>query len=87
MSEEELLERFERLARASRAIPPQDIHAAPGVMRRIRIAETQSREALAFIALGSFVTAVAVCVFGLAHFSEVADPLEALLQLVPPIGL
>ncbi len=87
MNKPDPLDAFEQLARRSGPPSPPITYVAAGVMLRIRTAEEQSKQALTLIALGSFVAAAAVCVFGFAYWPEAADPLETLFQLMPPIGL
>jgi hypothetical protein len=86
MRDRDPLQEFEQLsARLKEDLPPS-VHVAPQVIRRVRRAEAASERTLALLAAGSCVAAIAVAVAGFSQLSELADPLEAFLQIVPPIG-
>ena len=87
MSNTDPLLEFERLAsRLANDVAPA-VHVVPQVMRRVRAAEVTSERTLALLAAGSFAAAVVVAVIGFSLLSELADPLGAVFQIVPPIGL
>jgi hypothetical protein len=87
------LEEFERLSARLKADQPPAVHVAHQVIHRIRAAEpaaaaaVASERTLAFMALGSCAAAATVVMVGLSWLSELADPLGALFEIVPPIGL
>ena len=93
------LQDFERLAARVKDMPPPSIHVVPQVtqmiswkssaMRRVHAAEVSSQRTLAFLAGVSCAAAMVVTAVG-AYFlmlMQVTDPLEALFEIVPPIGL
>lgn len=86
MNSNDPLQVFEALAARSKDDPPL-VHVVPHVMRRIRATRTASEQTLAFLAAGSFITAVVAVVVGLSLLTQLSDPLEAIFQIVPPIGL
>ena len=87
MNKPDPLERFERLLPLLREDAPPRVHVAPEVMRRIRSVRATSERTLEFLAAGSCVAALLTALAGFSLLSEMSDPLEALFQIVPPIGL
>ncbi|MBX7258213.1 MAG: hypothetical protein K1Y02_17760 [Candidatus Hydrogenedentes bacterium] len=77
---------FERLAHCVREDRPPEIHVAPRVMMRVRAAEIASERTLRFVAVGSCVVTPLVAVLGLQLLSNLGSSLEALFEIVPPIG-
>jgi len=87
MEPRDCLRRFEELAVRIQGDAPPRVHVASRVMRRIRTTRPAADRTLAFLAAGSCVAALVVAVTGLWLLSELSDPLEALLEVMPPIGL
>ena len=81
------LQTFEQLTIRLKDDAPPRVHIAPRVLRRIRAIEASSSRVLEFLAAGSCAAAVVVAAVGLSLLPELTDPLEALFQIVPPIGL
>lgn len=87
MNKQDPLERFERLIPLLQEDAPPRVHVASQVMRRIRGVRATSERTLEYLAAGSCVAAFLTVLAGLSLLSEMGDPLEALFQIVPPIGL
>jgi hypothetical protein len=81
------LQDFERLAANLKDDGPPSIRVAPQVMRRVRAAEVSSQRTLALLAGVSCAVAMVVTAVGVSLLMQVTDPLEALFEIVPPIGL
>jgi hypothetical protein len=81
------LQEFEQLAARLKMDSPPPVRVVAQVMRRVRAAQGASERTLAFLAAGSCVAAIVVVMVGLSLLSELTDPLEALFEIVPPIGL
>ena len=87
MKNVDALQRFEKLAgRLKEDVPPR-VHVVPQVMRRIHAVRAASERTLEFLAAGSCVAAIMAVLLGYSMLSQLTDPLEAIFQIVPPIGL
>ena len=81
------LQEFEQLTARLKEDAPPSVRVAPQVMRRVRAVEAASERTLALLAAGACVTAIVVVVVGISLLSQLPDPMEAIFQIVPPIGL
>ncbi len=86
MNVKDPLERFERLAAMMRDTPPP-VSVAPRVLGRIRAIRTAPDRTLAFLAAASCVAALLTVTLGVSWLSQSPDPLKAILEIVPQIGL
>lgn len=80
------LAEFERLVFCMREDRPPAIHVVPRVMMRVRAAEIASERTLRFVAVGSCVVTPLVAALGFQFLSNLGNSLEALFEIVPPIG-
>ncbi|MFA6242843.1 MAG: hypothetical protein WC655_18030 [Candidatus Hydrogenedentales bacterium] len=78
---------FERLVLRMRDDTPPAVNVAARVMLRVRAAEVASERTLRFVAVGSCVVTPVVALLGLQVLSNLSSSLEALFEIVPPIGL
>ena len=81
------LREFEQLTACMKTDPPPRVHVVAQVMHRVRAAEAASERTLTLLAAGSCVAAIVAVVVGFSLLSNLTNPLESLLQIVPPIGL
>jgi hypothetical protein len=81
------LERFERLAPRLAEDAPPPVHVVHQVMRRIRLTRTKTERTLEFLTAGSCAAALIVVLFGFSILTQLGDPLDAIFDIVPPIGL
>jgi hypothetical protein len=81
------LVRFEEMTARLQEDPPPRVHVVPQVLRRIRAVRETSERTLEFLAAGSCVAAILAVLVGFSMLSQLSDPLEAIFQIVPPIGL
>lgn len=78
--------RFERLA-AVPAPPAPPVHVAPKVMRRISRTENASLRTLELLTAGCCAAAVIALLLGVEQLTWLENPLQIVMDLVPPIEL
>ncbi len=82
--------KFEQLCSCLIDDRPPSVHIASRVMTLIRVGEQAtfrtSERTLEAMAATSFVLAMAVALLGFTQLSQAGGPLDALFQIVPPIG-
>lgn len=87
MNHRDPLIEFERLVLCMHEDSPPGIHVVPRVMLRVRAAEAASERTLRMVAVGSCVVTPLVAALGFQFLSNLGSSLEALFEIVPPIGL
>jgi len=87
MNDRDTLREFERLVLSMREDKPPAVNVTAKVMLRVRAAEIASDRTLRFVAVGSCVVTPLVAALGILMLSDLGSSLEALFEIVPPIGL
>lgn len=86
MKRRDVLQDFERLAIGlDDPVPP--VHVAPQVLHRIRRAQCAAERTWTFLAAGSCFAALMIALIGFSLLLPANDSMEAILDIVPPIGL
>lgn len=87
MSTRDPLQEFEQLTACLAQDRPPRVRVAAQVARRIRSTQSSADRTFALLAAGSCAAALAVALIGFVELTQLTDPLSAVFDIMPPIGL